>query len=103
LTFVSVLRLTVRPGMGDLLVQAFADLAIFERSRASGGFLDGRLLRSLDDSHFLVVARWENEGDYQGWLDNPAREEIGKQLEPLLADEAHPGDLYAEMISDEMT
>lgn len=65
----------------------------------AGGFLEGRLLRPPGDGPFLVVARWENERDYQGWLDNPVRDEIGTRLEPLLTGDPQPGDLYTEMIS----
>jgi heme-degrading monooxygenase HmoA len=96
MTVVSVLRLSVRPGREDELVRAFDELEIFERSRESGGFLGGRILRPLGGGPLLVVAEWESAGDYQGWLDNPAREELGGRLEPLLADEVHAGELYEE-------
>jgi heme-degrading monooxygenase HmoA len=96
MTVTSVLRLPVRPGKEHELVQAFAELRIFERSRESGGFLGGRLLRPVDDGPFLVVAEWESADDYQGWLDNPVREEIGAKLEHLVAEDVQAGELYEE-------
>jgi quinol monooxygenase YgiN len=32
----------------------------------------------------LVTARWTSPEAYDGWLQSPAREAIGAQLEPLL-------------------
>jgi heme-degrading monooxygenase HmoA len=96
MTVVSVLRLPVRPGKEDELVAAFAELRIFERSRESGGFLGGRLLCPIGGGAFLVVAEWENAGDYQAWLDNPVREEIGGRLEHLVAADVPAGELYEE-------
>jgi heme-degrading monooxygenase HmoA len=96
MTVVSVLRLTTRPGKERELVRAFAELEIFERSRESGGFLGGRLLRPVAGGPFLVVAEWASANDYQGWLDNPVRSELGERLEPLLGDEVESGELYEE-------
>jgi len=96
MTVVSVLRLPVRPGKESELVSAFAELQIFERSRESGGFLGGRLLRPLGGGPFLVVAEWESASDYQGWIDNPAREELAGRLEHLVAENVEAGELYEE-------
>jgi heme-degrading monooxygenase HmoA len=93
---VSVLRLPVRPGKEDELVRAFAELGVFERSRESGGFLGGRLLRPIAGGPFLVIAEWESADDYQGWLDNPVREEVGGRLEELVAEDVQAGELYEE-------
>jgi heme-degrading monooxygenase HmoA len=96
-TVVSLLRLPVRPGAEDELVQAFAELRIFERSNESGGFLGGRLLRPVGDAPgVVVVAEWESPADYQGWLDNPVRDELGRRLEPLLAGDVEAGELFEE-------
>jgi heme-degrading monooxygenase HmoA len=94
-TIVSVLRLPARAGAD--LAAAFEELEIFEHSRRSGGFLGGRLLRSLDGGGYLVVAEWEDAQAYQSWLDNPMRAEVGAQLEPLLTDEVTPGELFEEV------
>lgn len=96
MTVVSVLRLATRPGKEPDLVRAFAELEIFERSRESGGFLGGRLLRPVGGGPFLVVAEWASARDYHAWLDNPVRSELGEQLEPLLEDEVQAGELYEE-------
>lgn len=98
MTVVSVLRLRPRPGAGAELEEAFARLEIFEHSRRSGGFHGGRLLRPLgSDDAYVVVAEWETAADYQGWLDNPVRVELGAQLESLLTDDVAPGLLYEEV------
>jgi heme-degrading monooxygenase HmoA len=96
MTVISVLRLPVRPGKESELVSAFAELRIFERSRESGGFLGGRLLCPIGGGPLLVVAEWESASDYQGWLDNPAREELGGRLEHLVAESVEAGELYEE-------
>jgi heme-degrading monooxygenase HmoA len=95
-TVVSVLQLPVRPGSEDALVRVFAELEIFRHSERSGGFLGGRLLRSLRGGPFLVVAEWESEDAYRGWLENPIREELGAHIEPLLTGEVQAGELYEE-------
>jgi heme-degrading monooxygenase HmoA len=91
---VSVLRLPVRPGSEDALVRAFAELEVFKHSERSGGFLGGRLLRPLAGGPFLVIAEWESDRAYTGWLENPVRERLGAHIEPLLAGEVEAGDLY---------
>jgi heme-degrading monooxygenase HmoA len=96
MTVVSVLRLPVRPGSEAELVRAFDDLEIFERSRESGGFLRGRLFRPVGRGPLLVLAEWQSARDYQGWLDNPVREELRGRLEPLLAGEVEAGELFEE-------
>jgi heme-degrading monooxygenase HmoA len=96
MTVVSVLRLPVRPGKEDELRRAFDELEIFRRSRESGGFLGGRLLRALNGGPVLVMAEWESARDYQGWLDNPVRDELGARLEPLLDGDVRAGELFEE-------
>jgi heme-degrading monooxygenase HmoA len=96
MTVVSVLRLPLRPGREEELRRAFDELEIFERSRESGGFLGGRLLRPLAGGPMLVIAEWESARDYQGWLDNPVRDELGGRLEPLLDGDVQAGELYEE-------
>jgi heme-degrading monooxygenase HmoA len=96
-TVVSVLTLAVRPGVAEEFTQRFAELQVFERSRQSGGFLGGRLLRPLaPDGRFLVIADWVRAEDYQAWLDNPVRAELTSQLEPMLLSEPLAGDLFEE-------
>ena len=95
MTIVSVLRLPARKGAD--LAAAFAELEIFEHSYRSGGFLRGRLLRSLEGGGYLVVAEWEDAEAYQSWLDNPMRSELGVQLDPLLTDDVTAGELFEEV------
>jgi heme-degrading monooxygenase HmoA len=79
-------------------VRAFAELAVFARSRESGGFLGGRLLRPVSgEDELLVVAEWENASAYQAWLDNPVRGELAAGIAPFLADEVTAGSLYEEV------
>ena len=95
---VSVLRIAVRPGAEAEFVRRFAEARVFEHSHASGGFLGGRVLRPLDAGEpFLVVAEWETPEAYQGWLDNPVREELSATLGPLTADDVGHGGFYEEV------
>ena len=97
MTVVSVLKLPVRAGSAAAFERRFVELQIFERSRESGGFLGGRLLRPLADSGpFLVLAEWETTEAYQAWLDTPVRAELGAKLEPLLLDEVVAGEMFEE-------
>jgi quinol monooxygenase YgiN len=95
MTVVSVLRLRTRPGVD--LAAAFAELEVFEHSRRTGGFLGGRLLRSLEGDDHLVIAEWEDAASYQGWLDSEARAAVGEKLEPLMAADVASGELFQEV------
>lgn len=97
MTVLSILRLVPRPGAADELARRFGALGIFEHSRRSGGFLDGRLLRPLGGGAFLVVAEWETPEAYEAWLDNPQRATLGAELEPLLDTDVSSGQLYEEV------
>jgi heme-degrading monooxygenase HmoA len=94
-TVVSLLRMTARQGAD--LPAAFEALEIFEHSRQSGGFRGGRLLREVGGERFIVVAEWDDPSAYQGWLDNPIRDELGAQLEPLLTDDVASGEIFEEV------
>jgi heme-degrading monooxygenase HmoA len=96
MTVVSLVRLQVRSGEERALVNAFREHQVFEHSRASGSFLGGRLLRPLGDSPFLVVAEWENEDAYRGWLESSVRSQLGERLEPLLSGDVQAGELYED-------
>ncbi len=79
-------------------MRRFTSLAIFEQARQSGGFRNGRLLRNTGDGTvFIVLGDWTCREDYQTWLDNPAREKLGEQLEPLLAGGVEDGELFEEV------
>lgn len=95
---VSVLRIRARPGAEEDLARAFAELAVFDRARESGGFRSGRLLRPLAAGEpFLVLAEWEDAAACEGWLRNPVREELNAKIEPLVAEDVPAGGLYEEV------
>jgi heme-degrading monooxygenase HmoA len=98
-TVVSVLRLSVAPGAEEQIVEVYARLEIFERSRESGGFRGARLLRPQGAGEpFLVVAEWDDAAAYERWLGNPVRAELGEQLAPLIAGPPAAGALYEEAL-----
>jgi heme-degrading monooxygenase HmoA len=97
-TVVSVLALPVRADARDEFERAFHELGVFARSRESGGFLGGRLLRPLgDESSYVVVAEWESPEAYRGWLENPVRATLSARIEPLLAGEVVAGELFEDV------
>ncbi len=96
MTVVSMLRLPVRPGNEDALVHAFAALEIFGHSERSGGFLGGRLLRPRDGGPFVVMAEWESDDAYRGWLESSVRAELAAHIEPLLIGDVEAGQLYED-------
>ena len=96
MTVVSILHLPVRSGNEDALVDAFARLEIFRHSEQSGGFLGGRLLRPRNGGPFVVMAEWESDAAYRGWLENPIRAELSAQIEPLLNGDVEAGRLYED-------
>lgn len=98
MTVVSVLALEVRPGAEDELVRAFAELAVFDHARRSGGFRGGRLLRpAADGETFLVVSEWDDADAYRGWLDNPVRAELAGRLDALVAGPPGAGVVYSDV------
>lgn len=98
MSVVSLLFLPVREGVvPDDVIRAFADARIFELSRQSGGFRDGRLLRPLRAGEpMCVIAEWESARDYQRWLDNPVRASLAESLSPYVAGEIAGGSLYED-------
>lgn len=92
-----MLSLPVRAGEEESIARLYDELEIFELSRRSGGFLGGRLLRPLGAGEpFLVIAEWVGPEDYQRWLDNPIRAELGGRIAPLLDGEVAAGTVYTE-------
>ena len=81
----SVLELHVLPGSEQAVARAYDELGVFERARESGGFRSGRLLEPSEPGRpMLVIAEWDDAGSYERWLSNPAREDLGDHLEPML-------------------
>ena len=77
------------------MIRAYDALEVFRRARASGGFRSGRLLAPAEPGQpLLVIAEWDDAGSYDRWLANPAREELGLEIEPLLVEKPAAGQIY---------
>jgi len=75
----------VLPGSEQAVARAYEELGVFERARESGGFRSGRLLEPAEQGRpMLVIAEWDDADDYDRWLSNPVREDLGDHLESLL-------------------
>jgi quinol monooxygenase YgiN len=95
----SVLRFTLAPGRRDAFVETFTRIGVLDTSSRQAGWRGGQLLIDVDDPDTaMVIARWDSPAAYQGWLDNPVREEIGEQLEPFLA--ADPQGRVLELVHE---
>jgi quinol monooxygenase YgiN len=80
----SVLYIRTKPGRRDELVELFDRLEILEKASRQPGFVSSEVHVSLGDENLvLVTATWTNPEAYQGWLDNPVREEMRPDLERL--------------------
>jgi quinol monooxygenase YgiN len=87
----SLLFLRTKPGRRDELVQLLERLGVLGAASEQPGFLGAEMQVPLDsDDHVLVTASWASPEHYQGWLENPAREAMRPELEPLLAEEPEP-------------
>lgn len=88
----SVLTFTLRPGQRDEFVDTFRRLGVLEISSFQPGFLGAQLHLDLADPDLaLVTATWESAAAYQGWLDNPVRDTLSAELDPLLIGEPRGG------------
>jgi len=97
---VSVLELYVLPGSEEAIARAYDELGIFDRSRESGGFRSGRLLEASEPGKpMLVIAEWDDAADYERWLSNPVREELGDHLEPMLSSDPKVVGIFSERAS----
>lgn len=95
----SVLCFTLLPRRRDDFLQTFGRLRVLETSSAQAGFRGAQLLVDVEDPDAaLVTARWDSPAAYQGWLDNPVREEISEQLQPFCAEE--PQGRVFELVQD---
>ena len=95
---VSVLELRVLAGCEQAVISFYSEREVFEHARRSGGFRSGRLLEPREPgAPFLVLAEWDDAEAYQGWLDNPVREELGLGLAPLLDGAPARGGVYEQV------
>ncbi len=80
----SVLTIRTKPGCRERLVELFDRLQILEKASRQAGFVSSEVHVPVDgDDHVLVTATWTSPEAYQGWLDNPVREEMRADLEEL--------------------
>jgi heme-degrading monooxygenase HmoA len=90
----SVLRIPVRGDAADEFADTFRRLRVFEHAGRQPGFRAARLLHPIAKGRpFVVVAEWNSLEAYDGWLENPVREQLAAELEPLLADDLS-GEVY---------
>lgn len=89
----SVLRIPVRGDAANEFADTFRRLRVFEHAGRQPGFRAARLLRPIAEGEpFVVLAEWDSLEAYDGWLENPVREQLAVELEPLLA-----GDMAGEV------
>lgn len=94
---VSILRIPVRTGREAAFAQAFTRLGVFDRAATLAGFRSGRLLRPVVEGEpFTVVAEWDGPEWYERWLQHPAREELGEELDGFVDGEM-AGVVYMEV------
>lgn len=102
----SVLSLSAKPGRSDDVESYYREHAILVRATAFDGCLDAQLFRTggtdTGVTH-MVMADWESATDYQNWVDDPWRNEIGTGLLEILErneDSVLMGGLYALVLPD---
>lgn len=80
----SVLFIRAKPGRRDELVALFDRLDILEKASRQEGFVSSEVHVPVDGENLVMVtATWATAAAYQGWLDNPVREEMRPELEKL--------------------
>ncbi|WP_156914070.1 antibiotic biosynthesis monooxygenase family protein [Brevibacterium album] len=78
-----MLTLIPAPGRTAEVIEAYRELKVLEQAIELCGALSGELSVAEDDT-IAVLALWPTEQDYQGWLEHPARAEIGAAMETLV-------------------
>ena len=80
----SVLYIRTKPGRRGELVAAFERLRILEQASRQEGFMSSEVHVPVDGGDLVMVtATWTTPEAYQGWLDNPVREEMRADVEEL--------------------
>jgi quinol monooxygenase YgiN len=91
----SVLYMQPREGCRDQVVKTFSRLGVPERAMAQEGCLSVELQVAVDEQGpVLVTALWESRSAYDGWLNNPWRDESGDELSQLLTEPPSEGVLF---------
>ena len=84
----SLLFMQPREGCRNDLVAAFERLRIPETALRQPGCLSVEMQVQADESApVLVTALWSEPAAYQGWLENPRREETSDEIFALLTGE----------------
>jgi heme-degrading monooxygenase HmoA len=87
----SVLVIRAKPGCRERLVELFSRLQVLELASRQEGFVSCEVqVPADDDEHVLVTALWTSPEAYQGWLDNPVREQMRPDLDELAAADPEP-------------
>ena len=84
----SLLFMQPREGCREDLIAAFERLRIAETAAEQEGCLSVEMQTPEDPAApVLVTALWSDRAGYQGWLDNPRREETREEIFALLLEE----------------
>ena len=51
---------------------------------------------TADGGSFVVMAEWESDDAYRGWLESSVRAELAAHIEPLLIGDVEAGQLYED-------
>ena len=81
MSFMSIIRFEIKPGMEESFLSAFNEGTEFERQQEVEGFQSSVMCRSLEDDPviYYVVGHWETEAAYTEWG------ELGPQVAPEVA------------------
>jgi quinol monooxygenase YgiN len=83
----SVLSMQPREGMVEEVVTTFQRLGVPERAMNQDGCLSVELqVPVAHDGPVIVTALWADRTKYDGWLNNPWRDESGEVLYALLTE-----------------
>jgi heme-degrading monooxygenase HmoA len=68
MSFRSIIRFQVKPGMADAFEAAFAACRMLDRPSAIDGFIMAELVRSVTEPlEYHVLGEWETEQAYADW------------------------------------
>lgn len=73
-------------------MELFSRLQVLEKASRQEGLIscEVQVPADDDDDHLLVTALWRSAGAYRGWLENPMREDLNRELGPLTASDPEP-------------
>lgn len=95
MTYTSVLYMRARPGQRDALVAAFRRLDVLETASRQAGFVESMIHLPLDDGdQILVTATWATADAYAGWLSNPERDRLTREVPELIDEDGPEGRVF---------